>query len=115
MGMLDLMFCLCLGADSCSAALICRRAYLGTYSQSYLSVGTRTQAALGGGLSCSTWTSEILAGSWFNPDISLLTGFECNRAMLTVILLLFIPCFKWLCGAVVGRGGVGNKGRYSLV
>lgn len=108
MGILDLMFCLCLRADSCSAALICRRVYLGMYSQSFVSVGTRTQVALGGGLSCSAWTSEILADSWFNPDISLLTGFECDHAMLTVILWLFIPCFKWLCGAV-GVGGVSGE------
>lgn len=99
-------------ADLCSAALICRHGYLGMYSQSYVSVGARTQVALGEVLSCSTWTSEILADSWFNPDISLLTGFECNPAMLTVILLLFIPCFKWLCGAVAGGR---HKGRYSVI
>lgn len=64
----------------------------------YVPVGTRSWVVLGEDLSCSALTSEILAGSWFNPDISLLTGFECDRAMLTVILLVSIPC-KWHCGA----------------
>lgn len=96
-------------ADSCSAALICRHAYLGMYRQSYISVGARTQVALGEGLSCSTWTGEILADSWFNPDISLLTRFGCSRAVLTVVLLLLITSFKCLCGAVLGCGGGGIR------
>lgn len=67
--------------------------------QSYVCVGTRSWVVLGEDLSCLALTSEILADSWFNPDISLLTGFECDGAMPTVILLVFVPCFKWLCGA----------------
>lgn len=54
---------------------------------------------LGEDLSWSVLTSEVLADSWINPDRSLVTGFECNRATLAVILLVFIPCFKWLRGA----------------
>lgn len=73
--------------------------HLPRHVQSYVPVGTRSRVVLGEDLSCSALTSEILADSWFNPDRSLLTGFECDRAMPTVILLVFIPCFKWLCGA----------------
>ena len=62
-------------------------------------VGTGSRAVLGEDLSRLVLTSEILADSWFNPDVSLLTGFECGRAMPTVILLICVSCFKWPCGA----------------
>lgn len=78
--MMDLVFCLYLWADSRNAALSWRCTYLGTYSRMCV-VEIRGWVVLGEDLSCAALTSEILADSWFNPDMSLLTGFERDRAV----------------------------------